>query len=417
MKAGATPELSKSWWSKNKSKRLKSTGLGQVLGAYEAERKKWTKAVASGAHAFQIEPIHEAMTALLSTDLPKAVAKAIAACDPKKQKETLDALKKYDSVFRKELAALKKEFADREKMLKTARANLRSRADKLKADLAKRGEDAKKIEQTADKAEAALDKLVNRILHEQAGGKPDAAKALAKQADDEVGKIEALVVQVGRIHDEARKAVMGWPYEPGTLFEPSADPYRKFADDLNISVQGIGSVLSTVEYALEQANVAQQEIYRILRGAADTTKIHTEAFRKALIRAQKAITDGEVNLKRSRAIIAKASGDIQAVRSISDPAELRKALKQLANTLTLVSKGLKTGKRRIEQGRSALLRDVKGFPVAMQKDPQFADLRDQARNVMDIMDDDLKAFTAEGNKLRTLATDLKAAATASASAG
>ena len=40
MKKGATPELDSKWWSKNKAKTMKKSGLGAELKSYEVLKAK-----------------------------------------------------------------------------------------------------------------------------------------------------------------------------------------------------------------------------------------------------------------------------------------------------------------------------------------------------------------------------------------
>lgn len=86
MKANAVPELSSKWWSKNKAKSLKSTGLGKALKAYEiaADSLDYDKALAA------------------LSEVKKKLAVAFKACDKSRHAETLAAVKKYTGVIDKQ---------------------------------------------------------------------------------------------------------------------------------------------------------------------------------------------------------------------------------------------------------------------------------------------------------------------------
>jgi DNA repair exonuclease SbcCD ATPase subunit len=94
MKAGATPELSATWWKKNKAKSLTKTGLSDALRKYE----KW-------AALDKNEDIPKQIKAL--SDVKRAVAEAFKKSHPKIHKETQAALKKYPKIIDDRIKVLK----------------------------------------------------------------------------------------------------------------------------------------------------------------------------------------------------------------------------------------------------------------------------------------------------------------------
>lgn len=97
MKTNAVPELSSKWWSNNKTKLMKSTGLGKALKTYE---------IAADSMNYDA-----ALTAL--SEVKKKVAVAIKACGGRLQTDTLAALKRYPIVINKQekkLTDLKAQF-------------------------------------------------------------------------------------------------------------------------------------------------------------------------------------------------------------------------------------------------------------------------------------------------------------------
>lgn len=92
MKKGAKPELSQKWWSKNKAKTLKKTGLGAALKDYEV-------AVELGDNKRMLNSL---------SAVKKKLAVAFGACDRKRHAESLEALKKYPGIIQKKETAIKK---------------------------------------------------------------------------------------------------------------------------------------------------------------------------------------------------------------------------------------------------------------------------------------------------------------------
>ena len=85
MKAGAKPEMTQKWWSKNKAKTLKSTGLGGALKKYEIAKDQ-----------FDAELMNKALK-----EVEGKVGQAIKACNPKFHRDTQAALEKYRPLIAK----------------------------------------------------------------------------------------------------------------------------------------------------------------------------------------------------------------------------------------------------------------------------------------------------------------------------
>lgn len=88
MKKGAKPQLSAKWWSKNKAKTLKSSGLGKALSKWEQLRKELDDPQSRNKKLFS-----QAQKALL--DVQKTATLAQDKCNPKKHAETLACLKLF----------------------------------------------------------------------------------------------------------------------------------------------------------------------------------------------------------------------------------------------------------------------------------------------------------------------------------
>ena len=103
MKKNAIPELDSKWWSKNKAKTMKKSGLGAELKAYEVCK---TRSEASGMSSADIAKAHMATLTQLKavkTKLPVA----LKACNEKSHEETIAALKKYPKIILAEENRLK----------------------------------------------------------------------------------------------------------------------------------------------------------------------------------------------------------------------------------------------------------------------------------------------------------------------
>ncbi len=91
MKKGAKAQLSYKWWSDNKAKSLKKTGLGKALQAYEKADR------AADKHC-KVEVLGIKYNAL--RDVKAAAQKGVGLCIPKVHAETRSALKTYDGVVK-----------------------------------------------------------------------------------------------------------------------------------------------------------------------------------------------------------------------------------------------------------------------------------------------------------------------------
>lgn len=100
MKKNAVPELSQKWWSKNKAKTMKKSGLGNALKDFEVAEDLMD---------------YDRMLKALS-EVKKKVVVALQGCNEKAHAETIAALKKYPGVIQKretEIKAKQKEVAAR----------------------------------------------------------------------------------------------------------------------------------------------------------------------------------------------------------------------------------------------------------------------------------------------------------------
>ena len=92
MKSGASPELSASWWVKNKAKSLIGADLEKPLAAYEKPFSEFKKSPEETSN------LTKALDALKK--LPAAVKKTIEKCNSKLHKETIECLKKFDPLIK-----------------------------------------------------------------------------------------------------------------------------------------------------------------------------------------------------------------------------------------------------------------------------------------------------------------------------
>ena len=160
MKKGDKPkDLSQQWWSKNKAKTLKSTGLGKVLGAYEKLR----------AGTQSLKYFQDCYKEL--NKIPAAVEKSKKMCNEKLHAETLAALDGYSAVISKEMQALSKdetEYTKKLSIFKSSREKLVKELTDMhqKADqnctLGKSG--LKKLKEAVEKKDVATaTKLANAV--------------------------------------------------------------------------------------------------------------------------------------------------------------------------------------------------------------------------------------------------------------
>lgn len=114
MKKGATPELDSKWWSKNKAKTMKKSGLGAELKSFETLK---AKAELSGQTDEEIAKAYTETLKQLKVVKTK-IPVALKACNEKLHKETIEAIKKYPKVIQAEetrLTQLAKDYAAKAK--------------------------------------------------------------------------------------------------------------------------------------------------------------------------------------------------------------------------------------------------------------------------------------------------------------
>lgn len=98
MRAGATPELTASWWKKNKAKTLTQTGVSKALLNYE----KWATLDRNADIPKQIRALE---------DVKRAVQSASRKANPRLHRETIAALKNYPKVIDARLTVLRRQQA------------------------------------------------------------------------------------------------------------------------------------------------------------------------------------------------------------------------------------------------------------------------------------------------------------------
>lgn len=105
MKKGAVPQLTYSWWDKNKGATVPKTGLGAALKAYESAKGKITDKCS-------VEVLKTAREKLYEVN--ETAAAAIKKCNKTLHKETIEALERFDGVVKKEAEPLIKDIGDLE---------------------------------------------------------------------------------------------------------------------------------------------------------------------------------------------------------------------------------------------------------------------------------------------------------------
>ena len=91
MKANAMPELNAKWWSKNKAKTMKKSGLGKALKNFEVAEDRMD---------------YDRMLKALS-EVKRRIVVALKACDPKRHRDTIAGIKKYPGVIQKRETGVK----------------------------------------------------------------------------------------------------------------------------------------------------------------------------------------------------------------------------------------------------------------------------------------------------------------------
>ncbi len=166
MKKGDKPkDLSQSWWSKNKAKTLKSTGLGKALAAYAKVR--------AGKPSLQYykDCLKELNTVL------KNVEKAEKACNAKLHEDTIIALKGYQPLAKAEMTAINKEETDYTKRLTIFKKSREKLVKELKVLHKKAEENIKlgksglvKVNQAVDKGNTAMAAKLGSAINNAADG-------------------------------------------------------------------------------------------------------------------------------------------------------------------------------------------------------------------------------------------------------
>lgn len=172
MKKGDKPkDLSQKWWSKNKAKTLKSTGLGKVLEGYEKVR----------AGKPSLKYYQDCLKEL--NKIPGAVDKAKKMCNKSLHAETLDALGGYSTVIKKEMTDLSKEETDYTKRLSIFKSSREKLVKELTAI-------HKKTEDACSLAGSGLEKLKAAVSKKDVGMAGKLNAAIQKACETAIKNVE-----------------------------------------------------------------------------------------------------------------------------------------------------------------------------------------------------------------------------------
>ncbi|MGH7295413.1 MAG: hypothetical protein ACRELB_10795 [Polyangiaceae bacterium] len=410
-------ELTSAWWSRNKAKTLKSTGLGDALRHYE-EALAEVKRLATSPIVHTTLERFNAVQEMLSRALPHAVDTATAACNRTLHKDTIAALKEYkEKLIPKEATHLV-----------NLRETYAKRYDALKKEFAASCQELFELSgKTLDVARAALDKAKSLVGGSDAATMEmmdDLAKGPAGKADAErrMKRIQTSVVEIGTLRTVAQQALLKaraerkekFTYKPGVI-APGEDNWSRMGD----KIQGnLDAVEMTIEQVGEQTRIAQEaaaEAETLLKGNTDNM---SGIYKKSATRA----ADTAMHLcDRLEGATRPLGGDIDGLnfRFLNASEKREKDGDQAAfrEELKLVSLGIAAKDKTcadIVQGCTAALAEIekleKGFPEFVKSDrDNFGREFETMRKSIDGLEEAKEEATAARAKLRKLLDKVRAA--------
>lgn len=406
MKAGATPELGQKWWSKNKPRSLKSTGLGGVLGSYEKAYKELEKALKSNDWT-KIQPALDEVDNYTGKLIPAAVKKAEGMCDKKKHKETLDALGKYPKVIQQQ--AIKTAV-----LIKPVRTKIEGgfkNESKRIGGIAESGlKEANKLQDDARKIIGEMDKLVRSI--QKSAGKAD-QKAMQTDADRAktlMGDLAKNNKRLRDLHGEVRKARREWDYKPGTLNEGGKDPYGKFGDTVMTIEDGIEMKADETEDALKDAMKLENDIMKIFAGEADERELYKKSCARIASTQGKVMATLDAAARTLGGDLGNARSDVINCEEKSSGKEQIDMLKKLAAMTTDYDKKSKKLEKQGKAAKKAIDDELADLPDFVKKDAEFKRDWDRLQEIQKAMGDVAKDGADTVVQSGKFARDVKALA-------
>ena len=244
MKKGAVPQLTFTWWDKNKPSTLPATGLGKALKAYEAAKKNINDKCT-------VEVLREAREKLYEVN--ETATAAIKKCNKTLHKETIEALERFDGVVKQEAKPLIDDIGTLELELLT----LQKLSDKFLpvATKAKKEFDAiaMGVESDVKKAEAGdgTPKAVSRWIK-----LADAAEGLAK------AKMEEARAAFKNLDEFLKAASKRFKTGHGSLVAETLTPFSRLIAPMDGSMGGIKANAKKLKAAAEkmlEGNESQEE--------------------------------------------------------------------------------------------------------------------------------------------------------------
>ncbi|WP_152612044.1 hypothetical protein [Ruegeria sp. ANG-S4] len=334
MKATMTPELDHKWWSKNKPKLMKKTGLADALKAYQVaeDQMDWGKTLKSlsdvkrkVAEAVKIAGSKHADTVTVLKKYPKIIDKKEKDLKAK-QKDAEDRAKSAPAeapkqkvgksvvIWKKDLGAeiTKKFKPDWLKDLKGYAFELKLNEDLL--DVLEKEGDYVTPQQMVDDANAVTDKLVALIAKELMS--TDAAIKKETDAKKREGQVKNFEVKLKTIMGGAKKHFEAIPAKRWQAFVKRKQQYKdykvKTGFDITVGVLGVaGGAVGVAGAAATGGASLALGIVSLVRGVAQLADKIKDAAQEAETVEKNLKGDLDTLLKRYRTAEGEAKKNVQ----------------------------------------------------------------------------------------------------------
>jgi hypothetical protein len=407
MKANVTPELDSKWWSKNKPKTLKKTGLGAALGKYEVARNTFEKCARSGSGDIN-KSFMEAKT-ILGGEVSKCVGVGIKEANSMLHAETISALQKYkSSVIPAESKRLDTLFA-------TAKSALDSSNQKALAEYVKIleawklvGEGSAKMVLAARKESSTLEDLLAKAAEAARLGKPEDAKTAASRAELLQDKLTAMARGVANEVKKARK--LTFALDTKSLNDAQKRQFDKDSNKRMTFEQQAEQNHATLEMDVKAAADVVAECRAAASGGANLEKLYLKTMDKLVERAfryaQQDIDVASRECSGATANVAIAIDNYNDAKSDKDKNEAKgRATQFLKHAITQVG----ALKKALDSARKDVDKSLDSMPKEIVKpsNDSFAKLFAELEKAMKIYDQETANHAKEMKKITNLASKVK----------
>lgn len=408
MKANVTPELSSSWWKKNKPLTLKKTGLGAALKKYEKSVGEFEKFVKKSSAAF--ESHHAFMQC--KTDLAeveKCVDAGIKAANQTLHKETIAALKKYKS------SVIPDEKNRLDKMFNVVKSASEAEVKKVFDAYAKGIQlyqavaiDSAKMVLASRKESANVQECLSLAAEGQHKGKPEQSDKAAKRADLLASKMEAMAKDIELKNIKAKKARP--QMKTDSMDQAEQKKYFKLADQITTYEIQTENNIKELKKLAQEAREASVECVRAAKGTADVTDMYLKTMDNLVNRAfGYAQNEIDVASRECSGATGIVRNSLENYGTSKDPKVKAEEKQRADQRLRHAISHLDALKKALKKARADVSKTLDGMPrdIVNPKNEKFVKLFKELERAISVFDAEEKTVAKESKKIADFTPKVK----------